>query len=258
MKIFKRHPHLFVTIILVSLVIINLLSITWPPSLINTGGATLFLKMWRGLLHLDLSLPTLKIGLRSLWITLSYALAAISLSCLIALSLSFVACGIWIKKPWVVGLFNHIIRSLRAVHELVWAWLFVASIGLTPWSGILALTLPYAGYLAKIYTELFKEVPQAPIKTLASHGASGIQQFFYGYLPLALPEMLSYTMYRLECAIRSSAVLSFVGLGGIGFQIQIALQDTHFEQVWTYLILLITLVWLIDQWSYQIRQVSEE
>ncbi|MGF3227288.1 hypothetical protein [Facklamia sp. P12932] len=62
-------------------------------------------------------------------------------------------------------------------------------------------------------------------------------------------------MYRLECAIRSSSVLSFVGLGGIGFRIQMALQDMRFEEVWTYLIFLILLIFIIDQWSARIRGI---
>lgn len=61
-------------------------------------------------------------------------------------------------------------------------------------------------------------------------------------------------MYRLECAIRSSSVLSFVGLGGIGMQIQLALQDLKYEQVWTFLIFLVGLIIFIDRWSYAVRK----
>ena len=66
--------------------------------------------------------------------------------------------------------------------------------------------------------------------------------------------MFSYVMYRLECAIRSSSVLSFIGLGGIGFQIQISLQDLKYDQVWTFMFFLIIMILIIDKWSYEIRR----
>ena len=61
-------------------------------------------------------------------------------------------------------------------------------------------------------------------------------------------------MYRLECAIRSSSVLSFVGLGGIGMQIQLSLQDLRYDQVWTLLFVLVAMIILIDRWSFAIRR----
>ena len=66
--------------------------------------------------------------------------------------------------------------------------------------------------------------------------------------------MFSYMMYRLECAVRSSSVLSFIGLGGIGFQIQISLQDLKYNQVWTFMFFLIIMILIIDKWSYEIRR----
>ena len=76
----------------------------------------------------------------------------------------------------------------------------------------------------------------------------------YGYLPATFPNMFSYIMYRLECAIRSSSVLSFIGLGGIGFQIQISLQDLKYNQVWTFMFFLIGMIIVIDKWGYEIRR----
>ena len=71
---------------------------------------------------------------------------------------------------------------------------------------------------------------------------------------MALPDMLSYTFYRLECGIRSAAILSWVGLGGLGFQIQIALADLAYGRAWTFLWALVILVLLVDQWSTQVRR----
>jgi hypothetical protein len=88
-------------------------------------------------------------------------------------------------------------------------------------------------------------------------GASRLQCMIYGYFPEAFKEMLSYTLYRLECAIRSSSVLSFVGLGGLGFQINLALQDLNYSRLWVYVYFLILLVLVIDIWGSSFRRNLE-
>jgi phosphonate transport system permease protein len=76
----------------------------------------------------------------------------------------------------------------------------------------------------------------------------------YGRLPMALPDMLSYTFYRFECAIRSAAIFSFVGVRGLGYELQLSLDDLLFEQVWTLLFFLVALVVLVDLWSSWTRR----
>ena len=93
-----------------------------------------------------------------------------------------------------------------------------------------------------------------PLRALRSSGASPLRMLFYGYLPMALPEMLGYTFYRFECAIRAAAILSFVGIPGLGYQIQLSLQDLLFSQVWTLLLFMVGLIVLVDFWSTRLRQ----
>src|SRR5680860_978514 len=52
----------------------------------------------------------------------------------------------------------------------------------------------------------------------------------------------------------SSEIMSFVGLGGLGYQIQLALQDLNYNDVWTYLFFLVALVVVIDFWSNILRR----
>jgi phosphonate transport system permease protein len=85
-----------------------------------------------------------------------------------------------------------------------------------------------------------------------------MQLLFYGYLPMAKSDMISYTMYRFECAIRSSTIMSFVGLGGLGYQIHLSLQDLKYNEVWTFLFFLTALVVLIDVWSNLLRRELSE
>ena len=121
-------------------------------------------------------------------------------------------------------------------------------------AAVLALAIPYGGILGRIYAELLQDVPDAPLRSLRSTGASEWRVFWYGRLPMALPDMLSYTFYRLECGIRSAAIMSFVGLGGLGYEIRISLDDLAYQQVWTYLLFLIGLVVIVDIWSTMVRR----
>ena len=142
----------------------------------------------------------------------------------------------------------------RSIHELIWAWLFVAAIGLSPMAAVFALGIPYGGILGRIYGELLHDVQDAPLRALRSAGASEWRIFWFGRLPMALPDMLSYTFYRLECGIRSAAILSFVGLGGLGHNIQISLQDIDYGRMWTFLYFLVALVVIVDIWSSMLRR----
>jgi len=142
---------------------------------------------------------------------------------------------------------------MRSIHELVWAWLFVAAFGLNPLSAILALAIPYGGTLGRIFADMLLDVPTGPIESLKVSGANRLQRLFYVYLPYALPNMVSYSMYRFECAIRASTIMSFVGLGGLGYQIQLSLNDLEYQEAFTYLYGLILLIFIIEIWSSQLR-----
>ena len=132
--------------------------------------------------------------------------------------------------------------------------MFVAALGLSPMAAVLALGIPYGGILGRIYAELLQDVPEAPLQALRGAGASNWRVFWYGRLPMALPDIVSYTFYRLECGVRAAAVMSFVGLGGLGQRIQLALDDLAFPAVATYLLFLIGLVALVDLWSALTRK----
>jgi phosphonate transport system permease protein len=71
---------------------------------------------------------------------------------------------------------------------------------------------------------------------------------------MALPDMLSYTFYRFECGIRSAAILSFVGIQGLGYQIQLSMHDLLFSQVWTLLLFLVGIIVVVDAWSTLVRR----
>ena len=236
----------------------SLLAIDWNSPLAHTGGSGAALEFFRALFSPDLSTSFLNIALEASWYTIAYAVAGMTLAIGMGLPLGVVASGVLAgsgktRWPMVLGT-RTFLAAVRSIHELVWAWLFVVAIGLSPMAAILALAIPYGGILGRIYAELLNDVPQEPLSALRASGASQWKILLYGRLVMALPDMLSYTFYRFECAIRAAAIMSFVGIVGLGYQIQLSLDDLLYGQVWTLLFFLIALILLVDVWSMVVRR----
>lgn len=245
------------TILLLGVFLWSVLSAGWSGKLLHTGGLHALGEIGGALFRLDLSLNVLGTAVRESWRTVAYAVAGLTVALAIGLPLGVIASGVLSRSVWLrrlnVGAVRFILAFFRSIHELVWAWLFVAAVGLSPMAAVMALGIPYGGILGRIYSELLQDVPEAPLRALRAAGASEWRVFWYGRLPMALPDMLSYTFYRLECGVRSAAIMSFIGLGGLGFQIQLALDDLAYTQVWTFMLFLAGLVVLVDFWSSAVR-----
>ncbi|MBM4262026.1 MAG: ABC transporter permease [Deltaproteobacteria bacterium] len=144
---------------------------------------------------------------------------------------------------------------LRSIPELVWALVFVRVVGLGATAGVLAIALTYSGMLGKVYGDILESGNLHSTTSLLRNGASRLQAFFYGLLPENAGELTSYTIYRWECAIRSSAVLGFVGAGGLGQQMELSMKMFNGSEVSTMLIAFVLLVWLADHVSLQLRKM---
>ncbi|WP_295801657.1 ABC transporter permease [uncultured Microbulbifer sp.] len=143
---------------------------------------------------------------------------------------------------------------LRSVPEIVWALLLVRAVGLGPSAGVLAIAISYSGMLGKVFMEIFESVDQRPARALVGAGAPRLMAFLYGILPNAAAEMLSYTVYRWECALRASVVMGFVGAGGLGQQLELSLRMFAGDEVLTILLVFLLLVLLADQLSRLLRK----
>ncbi|MEM6795864.1 MAG: ABC transporter permease subunit, partial [Acidobacteriota bacterium] len=204
--------------------------------------------------------------------TVVFATAALSLSLVLGLVLGVIASSsLWswgaparpglarrlrlgAAAPAIYGATRLLIALMRSVHELLWAVLLLAAFGLNPLTAVLAIFIPYAGTLAKVFSEMLDEAPRDSAEALRSIGASPLQVFAFGLLPRALPDMIAYALYRFECALRSSAVLGFFGYPTLGYYIAASFENLHYGEVWTYLYTLLILVLAVDAWSGAVRR----
>ena len=245
------------TVILLLAFAWSIASVEWRADLVHPGGLSALSQFAEGLFRPDLSPEVLVSGVRESWRTVAYAVAGLTVALAIGAPLGVIASGTLVRatstRRYNTAVVRLLLAFLRSIHELVWAWLFVAAIGLSPMAAVLALGIPYGGILGRIYAELLQDVAEAPLRALRSSGASEWRVFWYGRLPMVLPDILSYTFYRLECGVRSAAIMSFIGLGGLGHQIQLALDDLDYSRAWTFLLFLAALVAVVDVWSSRVR-----
>jgi len=142
---------------------------------------------------------------------------------------------------------------LRSVPELVWALLFVRIIGLGPTAGVLAIALTYCGMLGKVYAEILESSDSHATDTLMANGSGRLGALLYGALPESASELMSYTVYRWECAIRGSVVMGFVGAGGLGQRMDESMKMLAGAEVSSMLLVFVALVALADLFSKILR-----
>jgi phosphonate transport system permease protein len=145
------------------------------------------------------------------------------------------------------------LNLLRSIPELFWALIFIFAVGLGPFAGVLALGVHTGGVLGKLFSEVIENVDPRPIEALQSTGAPRGAVLSYGILPLALPQLVSYTLYRWEVNIRAAAILGVVGAGGIGRDIYVAISLFHYRELLTLLLVTLAVVTLVDQLSAWVR-----
>ena len=202
---------------------------------------------------------------REAWRTVAIASAGLALAMVVAIPLTLLSTralsvsgltGRMRALPFAVRLATRwLLILLRSIPELVWALVFVRVVGLGPTAGVLAIALTYGGMLGKVYGEILESDEAHVTDTLLRNGAGRLQAFFYGLLPQSSTELMSYTVYRWECAIRSSAVLGFVGAGGLGQQMDNSMKMFIGSEVATMLLMFMLLVWLADLVSAQLRRI---
>jgi phosphonate transport system permease protein len=201
---------------------------------------------------------------RETWRTVAIATAGMTLALLIALPLTLMSTrvlsvsalsGRMAPLPFAVRqAIRMLLVVLRSVPELVWALVFVRVVGLGATAGVLAIALTYGGMLGKVYGEILESGEGHATETLLRNGCGRLQAFSFGLLPQNAGELISYTVYRWECAIRSSVVLGFVGAGGLGQQLDSSMKMFAGGEVSTMLLVFFGLVAVADLTSTWLRK----
>jgi len=171
--------------------------------------------------------------------TLSFALIGVAVAAILGMVLTHFF-------EWrLVRVFCAFVRS---IHELFWALLFLQVFGLSTLTGLLAIIIPYTGIFAKVYAEILEESDQTAFQSLP-HRTGRWSSHLYARLMSAWPQLIHYTQYRLECGIRSSSVLGFVGLPTLGFHLESYFKQGDYSEAAGVLYVFIAVVALMRFWA---------
>lgn len=214
------------------------------------GGA----RMLRGMLSPDLSAEFLGIVWTVAVETLQISLAGLVLAVVFGLPLAVLQA----RNAGAPRVLRHGARYLatvlRGIPELLWALLFVATVGLGPAAGVYAIGLHGAGLLSKLCGELLESVDPAPVEAVRMTGASAAGVTALAILPQTRTGLVSLALYQWECNIRTATVVGFVGGGGIGQALDISLKLFRYAELSTLVLAVLVLIIGVDQISRIVRR----
>ncbi len=186
--------------------------------------------------------------------TLQIAFAGTVLGFAIALPLSLLASHLLFPAPLAAAA-KLALAFIRTVPTLLWAIVFVVAFGLGPAAGTLGVAFYTTGYLGKIFYEAYEAVDAEVLEAVRSVGCSRVQLARYALLPEAANILLAQALFMFEYNVRASAILGFVGAGGIGFYLLGYIQSLRYDRLMTALLATLAVVILIDRLSAWVRSM---
>ena len=187
--------------------------------------------------------------------TINIALVATLIGTVLAVMLAFAGTRLLDVWPPLIPITRRMMDIMRAFPELIIALFLIYVLGGGPIPAMIAVAFHTAGALGKLFSEANENIDQKPIEGLRSVGANWIERMRFGALPQVLPNYLSYMLLRLEINVRASAILGYVGAGGIGVELRRTIgwgQGAGDETAAIFMLLFLTIV-AVDQLSSYLR-----
>jgi len=171
-----------------------------------------------------------------------------------ALPLALLAAHNTSPHPLIYQGVRLILNFLRSIPELVYALLFVAAVGLGPFTGVLALAFGSVGSLSRVFAEAIEQVDPAQVNAVRATGAGALQTFMYSVVPQAFPLFISYSIIYFESNVRHATILGYVGAGGVGFLLFKYTGTSDYDKLLGATLVLVVAVTVIDRLSSRLRQ----
>lgn len=194
-------------------------------------------------------------GLHACLVTLAIGLLGTTFSVPSSLLLAALGSRTTSRNVVVYQAARAVMSFFRAVPDVVFALVFVTAVGLGPFAGVLALICHNTGVMGKLWSEAMEEVDEGPVEALRCAGASSAQVAAHVVLPSVVPQFVGLLLYRFDVNVRSSLVLGLVGAGGIGFLINQSIALFRFDEMMTYILMVLVLIVAVDLASVRIRRL---
>jgi phosphonate transport system permease protein len=164
----------------------------------------------------------------------------------LAFALNFFAAENTSPAPWLRFLVRRVLEFARTVPGIVFALIFVIAFGLGPMAGVLAIAIHSTGALGKLFSEIVENADMKPVEGVRSTGASWLSCMRFAVLPQVAAGYASYALLRFEINVREASVMGFVGAGGIGQELVVAVRKFYYSDVSAILLLIVLTVFVID------------
>lgn len=187
--------------------------------------------------------------------TIQMALAGTFLALIVAFPLGFLAARNTTPHPAVYRGVRLVLNLVRTIPDLALGLLFVAAVGLGAFAGTIALAIHTATVLGKLLSESVENIDEGVVEAIRATGAGYAQILSFAVVPQILPDLISFTLYRLETNIRAASVLGLIGAGGIGYLMNTSFRTFQYREAAAIVLVLIALVMLVDYLSSRLRQL---
>lgn len=165
----------------------------------------------------------------------------------------FAAAANLVENAWLRLAVRRFFEFLRTVPDIVFAMIFVVAFGLGALPGALAIALHTAGTLGKLFAEVVESIAMGPVEGITATGGGWFARVRYGAMPQVLSNFASYTLLRFEINVRGATIIGFVGAGGIGQELLVAIRKFYYSDVSAILVMIIIAVMLLDMVSARLR-----
>lgn len=187
--------------------------------------------------------------------TVQMAIAGTFLALLVAFPIAFLAARNTTPHLMAYRAIRTVLNFLRTIPDLALGLLFVAAVGLGAFAGTLALAIHTATVLGKLLSESVENIDEGVVEAIRATGAGYAQILSFAVLPQILPDLISFTLYRLETNIRAASVLGLIGAGGIGYLMNTSFRTFQYQEAAAIVLVLIALVMLVDYLSSRLRNL---
>ncbi|WP_448587980.1 phosphonate ABC transporter, permease protein PhnE [Thermocrinis sp.] len=186
--------------------------------------------------------------------TVMIAISGTFLAIVLSVPLGLLLARNLVSNPVIHNVVRELVNFLRAMPELVLALIFVAAVGLGPFSGVLAIALHTTGLMAKFYAESIENIDPKPVEATHAVGARLLHVIRHAVFPQIVPLFNSYNLYLLDRNIRASTVLGIVGAGGIGFELAMNIKLFEYGKVSSMILVILSTIFLVDTLSSYLRK----
>ncbi len=184
--------------------------------------------------------------------TLQMSFAGTILGTVLAVPVAIFAAKNIFKSKWIYIPVRFLLNLIRTIPAMILALVAVFFVGIGVLSGIIAITLFTFGIMAKMLFEAIETVDMNPFEALESTGANKTQAFRYAVVPQIMPVFIGYLIYTFELNVRASAILGYVGAGGIGAVIKDNILY-NYDRVGATVIVMLFLILIVQFFSNYVR-----